>query len=211
MPQRRMNICCGCGRSRFWSRSRESINEFISPTDLISQQRWNGANQVHSHRVQLLCSLQLYRETLKGIWGLGERKYWCNKSEFSEAQISQLFSRGEPCSLPPQLLKKSVKSLEAKMQRPPLPSGFRPKQKAFSSQSNDSLTFIGEAPQQHQQQETWCFSRRGKSEKTGRWRKKMRCKEVLCELRRDSGSPVEQHWELLNVKLATLTTICRHD
>lgn len=58
MPERRVNICCGCGRSRFWWRSRESINEFISPTDLISQQRWNGANQVHSHSVELLHARQ---------------------------------------------------------------------------------------------------------------------------------------------------------
>lgn len=179
MPARRTTICCGCGGSRFWSRSRESINEFISPTDPISQQRWNRANQVHSHRVHSVCSLQLYRETLKGIGVLGERKHWCNKSEFIEAQMSQLFSRGEPCSLPPQLLKKSVKSLEVKMQRPPLPFCFQAKAESFLLQSNDSLTFICEAPQQ---QKTGCFSRRGKREKTGRWRKKMRCKEVLCEL-----------------------------
>lgn len=72
MPERRPNICCGCGSSGFSSRSRQSWNGFISPPQTWSVSNGGSAPTKPGFAVtefSFLAALQHHRERNCGPGG----------------------------------------------------------------------------------------------------------------------------------------------
>lgn len=146
MPDRRPNICCGCGRFGFSSKRRESCNELLTPhrpdqSAKVAQRQPNRDSQPRSSVFPPLCSIAGRASAV-----LGERKYWrSNNSEVSSAQASLPVSRVQPHSLPRELSERLlIKTLELRYD-----TGWGQSRKLPPLQANDSRTLISSSSSSH--------------------------------------------------------------